>query len=70
MYLATGSLQMLRQLIFCFWLCPEWISIAKHSQQHPGREHVQISYPNDRAFPHFWSLADLRILGLGRSVTS
>ena len=54
---------------FCFWLCPEWISIAKRSQQHPGRERAQICYLNDHAFPYFRSLAELRILDLGKFVT-
>ena len=55
---------------FCFGLCLECISIAKHSQQHPGRKRVQICYLNDHAFPYFGSLADLRILDLGNLVTS
>ena len=54
---------------FCFWLCPEWISIAKRSQQHPGRECAQIYYLNDHAFPYFRSLAELRILDLGKFIT-
>lgn len=50
-------------------LCPESISIAKHSQPCPSREGARMCYLNEHTFPSFGEFfTTLRILDVGKFV--